>query len=230
MPGWQWRLEATVMPLKRNERALQLWMVFTVTRHNENQGTSKVEYKIAALWALFFRGWRLPYALSSKSSHTSHLKLKTPDWGELMVCQWRIEAIEAGKTEEKNFTSWFGVCMGFSGLKSRAMKWHFDLTANGEFLLRLFGQAQQRALQETEVGTWGNRHQGEPSCAFWFWLKHSNLKLKPSEFKIGCVFSLGETGVLPKVGETWPLGAWPCHVASGIWSRALGWRLLRVKL
>ena len=111
MPGWQWRLEATVMPLKRNERALQLWMVFTVTRHNENQGTSKVEYKIAALWALFFRGWRLPYALSSKSSHTSHLKLKTPDWGELMVCQWRIEAIEAGKTEEKNFTSWFGVCM-----------------------------------------------------------------------------------------------------------------------
>lgn len=143
------------------------------------------------------------------------------DWGD-----WGWENRTPGKLLG------FGVCMVFSRLKSRGNEvtpLDFDLTANfWIFCSVCLARHSNVPCKKQRSGLGANRHQGEPSCPFWFWLKHSNLK--PSEFKIGCVFSLGETGVLPQVGETWPLGAWACHVASGIWSRALGWRLLRVKL
>ena len=194
----------------------------------------RLNIKFAALWTVFSSwleagGYPIPSAPSLPN--TSHLKRLRHqlDWGELMVCQWRIEAIEA-----IHFLV-FGGLYGFSGLKSRGNEVTLRLRLDGPTENLTSAPFVWPGTATCPARNRG-RDLGQPSSRraklcfliLWFWLKHSNLK--PSEFKIGCVFPLGKTGVLPQVGETWPLGAWACHVASGIWSRALGWRLLRVKL
>ena len=152
------------------------------------------------------------------------------DWGD-----WGLLK-KAGKQRRAfDFLVW---CFhGFSGLKSRAMKWHFDLTENVEFRYVCVARHSNVPCKKQRSGL-GATVMGEPLCfhvlsdSGWSVVTSNHLNSKLAAF-----FRWGNRGGLPKWRNfhptwwSWPLGAWEaCHVASGIWSRALGWRSLRVKL